>query len=692
MVFDCAGLNPEMFGPWAGSDNNTLSLSKSDRLAQTPSSFLDYTLSSSGVRGVSPLASMVQVQDAVSLGANGILEALCGPDIGSPKDGSSVASGPDDQEDPHSPTRTSVQDAFLAPLDTDLALGRVVDTIHCSSIAATPRSHIKAFADHPSCHSLSGMRNSGKPHWLMQSTMQKDLVSVVISTDNASPPRLPWQPALNLSTKVQPWVTSVIESNRSSGGKDCIVNNLKGLCKGLMARVPWQGAAVEAIAETVLKCRVGTIRGTNSKTGTWILLMGPDRVAKLAIAKALAEHVFGDESSFLCLGFADGLATKMEVDASGSRYRGPPTLDRLVEAVRLNPSSVILLEDIDYADNVTRNKVIRAMDRGKLAGSNAREVSFSNAIVLMTTNIGVESSSLECESDDLCFSEEKLVAMKRSSIRVMVEDTHTEKVVFKGQNNIRIVDNRGGKLRDVINVVNPVAEVPCWVPKRKSQALLHCEFNSSSGEKRRKSSDRQSLCLDLNLALGENKVDYWPSEGIQSSWTDGHINKELDEVAKHEKALSGALSNKFCALLNSVVVLNPYDFKGLAMEILQKFGKSFENLIPRGVDLEIDLHLLEHIVSCVWKMPDGRQEFDFWIDTFFKSLTRAFMDIPICDKRVIKIVAEPDHSSEDNNAFEEEVSLPHVILFGSTQQLTLHLTGEAKVRHNDGGQVVPGGP
>jgi hypothetical protein len=100
MIFDCAGLNPEMFGPWAGSDNNTLSLSKSDRLAQTPSSFLDYTLSSSGVRGVSPLASMVQVQDAVSLGANGILEALCGPDIGSPKDGSSVASGPDDQEDP----------------------------------------------------------------------------------------------------------------------------------------------------------------------------------------------------------------------------------------------------------------------------------------------------------------------------------------------------------------------------------------------------------------------------------------------------------------------------------------------------------------------------------------------------------------------------------------------------------------
>jgi hypothetical protein len=437
---------------------------------------------------------------------------------------------------------------------------------------------------------------------------------------------------------------------------------LKGLYKGLMLRVPWQAAAVAGIATTVMKCRsgMGSFRGATAKTDTWLLLLGPDPVAKVAIAKALAEMVFGGERSLLHIGFADGSPARLE-DDSGMRYRGKTPLDRLAEAVRLKPSSVILLEDIDKATSVFKNNVVRAMERGKLADSSMREVSLSNSIIVMTTSVG----SVDCEPVErlgaLSFSEAKLAALKRAEICVRIKHSSSGKIVFKSANNkIVVVDHGEEEQKKFVETTSSPLDVPFWVTKRKQGSFLQGELRSKLDAKRTKSGQGRFLNLDLNLSTGENK-------GGSTGETDDHCVTDFDaEEVKRKKVLEHArlmLTDKFCALPDYAVGFDPYDFNGLATEILNTISKSFEDHAPSEVGVEVDLRLLEYLMSCVWKIPDGRQKFNAWVDDVFsKSISRSLVDISTAGGPVVELIAG---LSVVKDAF-EGVALPHSINFVST--------------------------
>ena len=143
------------------------------------------------------------------------------------------------------------------------------------------------------------------------------------------------------------------------------VDSFKRLLKGLTEKVWWQQDAASAVATIVTQCRLGNgkLRGGGTKGDMWLLFVGPDRVGKKKMAAALSELLSASNPIIIPVGPRRG-DTESDV-----HLRGKTVLDRIAEAIRRNPFSVIMLEDIDEADLLIRESIKRAMERGRFCDS-----------------------------------------------------------------------------------------------------------------------------------------------------------------------------------------------------------------------------------------------------------------------------------------------------------------------------------
>lgn len=482
-------------------------------------------------------------------------------------------------------------------------------------------------------------------------------------------------------------------------------DSLKGLYKGLMKRVPWQAAAVAGISATVMRSRsgMGSFRGATAKTDTWLLLLGPDPVAKRVIAKALAELVFGGERSLLHVGFAEGSTARLEAADNGVKYRGLTPMDRLVDAVRVKKSAVIFLEDVDLANNTVRKRLVRAMEIGKLADSDGREGNFGNTIVVMTTSIGSAICEPAARPGCFAFSEAKLAALSgRLTICARVKDSrspsanviHLHGSSKSNTHNVEVVDNGDAAAAAFLtgrtsNLVSLAHHVPSWVRKRKPQ---NGELRLKLGVKRARNpaGDGRFLNLDLNLATGEGNRDDCDGDGDDED--DEEEQEKCDsEEAKLQTVLAEArytLSDRFCALPDYAVGFNAFDFNGLALEVVDKLGKSFATHAARDdAALEIDVHLLERVVAAVWKMPGGRSAFHAWLEDVFAKSIAAATAAPHAYSSgcVVEFTADPEHESgnpDDDGGFDPsatDAALPHKIVFFNTHSSAAAAAAEIAV-------------
>lgn len=168
-------------------------------------------------------------------------------------------------------------------------------------------------------------------------------------------------------------------------------DSFKRLSKGLAEKVWWQPEAAVSVAATMTECRLDPSSGGRkraSKGGDmWVLFLGPDRVGKRKMASALADLVSGSSPAVISLGSRRGENKNEngnENDSTG--VRGKTVVDKIVEAVRRNPFSVIVLEDVSEADAIVRASVKRAMERGRLGDSHGREVSLGNVVFVLTAD------------------------------------------------------------------------------------------------------------------------------------------------------------------------------------------------------------------------------------------------------------------------------------------------------------------
>ena len=156
-------------------------------------------------------------------------------------------------------------------------------------------------------------------------------------------------------------------------------------------RVIGQKEAIAAVSDAVRRSRAG-ISDPNRPTGSFLFL-GPTGVGKTELAKALADFLFDDEKAMVRIDMSEYMekASVSRLIGAAPGYVGYEQGGQLTEAVRRKPYSVVLLDEIEKAHPDVFNVLLQVLDDGRLTDGQGRVVSFKNAIIIMTSNVGSQT-------------------------------------------------------------------------------------------------------------------------------------------------------------------------------------------------------------------------------------------------------------------------------------------------------------
>ena len=161
----------------------------------------------------------------------------------------------------------------------------------------------------------------------------------------------------------------------------------------LHSRVVGQDDAVAAVSNAIRRSRAG-LGDPNRPIGSFLFL-GPTGVGKTELARALAEYLFDDERAMVRIDMSEYMerfAVSRLVGAPPG-YVGYEEGGQLTETVRRRPYAVVLLDEIEKAHPDVFNLLLQVLDDGRLTDSQGRTVDFTNVVLIMTSNLGVEPES-----------------------------------------------------------------------------------------------------------------------------------------------------------------------------------------------------------------------------------------------------------------------------------------------------------
>ncbi|MBE6071684.1 MAG: ATP-dependent Clp protease ATP-binding subunit [Clostridium butyricum] len=190
----------------------------------------------------------------------------------------------------------------------------------------------------------------------------------------------------SIASVVSSWTKIPVEKLTESESERLL--NLEEI---LHKRVIGQDEAVKSIARAVRRARVG-IKDPSKPIGSFIFL-GPTGVGKTELSKALAEVMFGNENSIIRVDMSEYMESHAIARLIGAPpgYVGHEDGGQLTEAVRRNPYSVVLLDEIEKAHPDIFNILLQIMDDGRLTDGKGKVVDFKNTIIIMTSNVGAHS-------------------------------------------------------------------------------------------------------------------------------------------------------------------------------------------------------------------------------------------------------------------------------------------------------------
>ncbi len=156
----------------------------------------------------------------------------------------------------------------------------------------------------------------------------------------------------------------------------------------LKTRIIGQDEAVEAVAKAIRRSR-SPLKDPRRPGGSFIFL-GPTGTGKTELAKTLAEYLFGSKDALISFDMSE-FASQYEVSkliGSPPGYVGHDEGGQLTKAVRRNPYSVVLFDEIEKAHPDIFNVLLQVLDEGRLTDSQGKTVDFRNTVVIMTSNVG----------------------------------------------------------------------------------------------------------------------------------------------------------------------------------------------------------------------------------------------------------------------------------------------------------------
>ncbi|MCD7722750.1 MAG: ATP-dependent Clp protease ATP-binding subunit [Clostridiales bacterium] len=153
-------------------------------------------------------------------------------------------------------------------------------------------------------------------------------------------------------------------------------------------RIVGQDKAVTAVSKAIRRGRAG-LKNPNRPVGSFIFL-GPTGVGKTELCKTLAETMFGSEDAIIRLDMSEYMEkhTVSKLIGSPPGYVGFDEGGQLTEKIRRKPYSVVLFDEIEKAHPDVFNMLLQVLEDGVLTDSQGRKVSFKNAVIIMTSNVG----------------------------------------------------------------------------------------------------------------------------------------------------------------------------------------------------------------------------------------------------------------------------------------------------------------
>ncbi|MFF4568351.1 ATP-dependent Clp protease ATP-binding subunit [Streptomyces sp. NPDC001410] len=199
----------------------------------------------------------------------------------------------------------------------------------------------------------------------------------------------------------------------------------------LHERVVGQDEAITAVARAVRRARAG-MSDPDRPIGSFLFL-GPTGVGKTELARALAAALFGDESRMIRLDMSEFQErhTVSRLVGAPPGYVGHEEAGQLTEAVRRQPYTVLLLDEVEKAHPDVFNTLLQLLDDGRLTDSQGRTVDFKNTVVIMTSNIGADRI-LAAGTEDYTKVRDAVMPALQQHFRPEFLNRIDEIIVFRG--------------------------------------------------------------------------------------------------------------------------------------------------------------------------------------------------------------------------------------------------------------------
>ncbi|MFR2570895.1 MAG: AAA family ATPase [Clostridia bacterium] len=217
---------------------------------------------------------------------------------------------------------------------------------------------------------------------------------------------------------------------------------LLNLENNLHKRIIGQDEAVNAVSRAIRRNRAGL---KTTKRPPSFIFVGPTGVGKTELAKSLAYEMFGSEDSIIRVDMSEYMESHSTAKLIGAPpgYVGYDDAGQLTDKVKRKPYSIILLDEIEKAHPDVFNILLQVLDDGKLTDSQGNTVSFSNTIIIMTSNVGSNLNTNSIGFGNTTINKNKVLDSLKETFRPEFLNRIDEIVTFDSLTNeqlLKIVD------------------------------------------------------------------------------------------------------------------------------------------------------------------------------------------------------------------------------------------------------------